>query len=89
MLYVTRQYYALLLTYRCGHCKQLAPEYEKAAARLKASDPPVSLAKVDATVEQEIGQKYEVTGYPTLKFFKKGEPSDYDGPREADGIYIQ
>lgn len=33
----------------CGHCKKLAPELEKAAATLKASDKNVPIAKVDAT----------------------------------------
>ncbi|XP_014667681.1 PREDICTED: protein disulfide-isomerase A4-like [Priapulus caudatus] len=70
----------------CGHCKQLAPEYEKAAARLKANTPPIPLAKVDGTVEEELAKKYEVTGYPTLKFFKNGEAIDYTGDRKADGI---
>jgi hypothetical protein len=27
-----------------------------------------------------------VTGYPTLKVFRNGSPTDYSGPRKADGI---
>lgn len=71
----------------CGHCKRLAPEYEIAATELKANDPPVALVKVDCTVETKVCGKYGVNGYPTLKIFKGGEmSSDYNGPREADGI---
>ncbi|XP_045215771.2 protein disulfide-isomerase A3-like [Mercenaria mercenaria] len=71
----------------CGHCKRLAPEYEKAATSLKKNDPPVSLAKVDCTANTEVCGKYGVSGYPTLKIFKNGEMAeDYNGPREADGI---
>jgi protein disulfide isomerase family A protein 3 len=71
----------------CGHCKKLAPEYEIAATKLKANDPPVALVKVDCTVETETCKTYGVSGYPTLKIFKNGQKSaDYDGPREADGI---
>jgi len=71
----------------CGHCKRLAPEYEKAATKLKNQDPPVPIAKVDCTVETATCGKYGVSGYPTLKIFKNGEFSkEYDGPRSADGI---
>ena len=70
---------------RCGHCKSLAPEYEKAAKVLKESDPPVLLGAVDATVETDLASKFDVSGYPTLKFFKNGAVVDYDGPRNQDG----
>jgi protein disulfide-isomerase A1 len=71
----------------CGHCKSLAPHYAKAATALKAVDPAIVIAKVDATAETELGTKYGVSGYPTIKWFVDGEvASDYNGPRDADGI---
>jgi len=68
----------------CGHCKRMAPEYEKAAKILKENDPPVPLVEVDCTTEKDVCQKYEVSGYPTLKVFRNGVKSaDYQGGREA------
>lgn len=63
----------------------MAPEYEKAAKELSQRSPPIPLAKVDATVENEIASRFEVTGYPTLKIFRKGKVFDYNGPREKYG----
>jgi len=70
----------------CGHCKQLAPEYEKAAAELKDQLTGVLLAKVDATAETELQKRFEVSSYPTLIWFEKGVRADFDGGRTAELI---
>lgn len=68
----------------CGHCKALAPEYEKAAELLK--DEAVVIAKLDATAEKDSASKYEVQGFPTLKWFINGKATEYSGGRTADTI---
>ncbi|GFP84138.1 protein disulfide-isomerase, partial [Phtheirospermum japonicum] len=74
----------------CGHCKALAPEYEKAASLLSSHDPPIVLAKVDANEEanRELATEYQIQGFPTIKILRKGGKiiQEYKGPREADGI---
>jgi protein disulfide-isomerase A6 len=69
----------------CGHCKQLAPEYEKAARLLHGV---VKVVAVDATQHESLAQKYQVQGFPTIKVFgaDKKKPVDYNGQRTADDI---
>lgn len=70
----------------CGHCKNLAPEWESAAKQLKGS---VKFGAVDATVHGGLAQTYGVKGYPSIKLFAAGKSKtavEYKGPREAAGI---
>jgi len=50
--------------FRCGHCKNLVPEYKKAAKALKGI---VKIGAVDMTQHESLGQPYGVTGFPTIK----------------------
>ncbi|KAM4631433.1 protein disulfide-isomerase A3-like [Polymixia lowei] len=85
--YLSAELETMLVTFYapwCGHCKKLAPDFEKAATRLKGV---VQLAKVDCTANTETCARFGVSVYPTLKIFRNGEDSSsYDGPRTADGI---
>jgi protein disulfide-isomerase A6 len=66
----------------CGHCKSLAPVYEKVAAAF-ASEPNVVIANVDADKHSSLGSKYGVSGFPTIKFFgKDNNPTDYESGRD-------
>jgi len=68
----------------CGHCKQLTPNWESAAADLDGQ--PVKLGRVDATAQQGLAQQYGVQGYPTIKLFKDGTQEDYQGGRTSSDI---
>ncbi|KAG5146035.1 hypothetical protein JHK84_031578 [Glycine max] len=68
----------------CGHCQALAPEYAAAATELKPDG--VVLAKVDATVENELANEYDVQGFPTVFFFVDGVHKPYTGQRTKDAI---
>ncbi|CAI4224077.1 unnamed protein product [Auanema sp. JU1783] len=69
----------------CGHCKNLVPEYKKAATALKGI---ANVGAVDMTQHQNVGSPYNVRGFPTLKIFgaDKTKPIDFQGARTAQAI---
>jgi len=74
----------------CGHCKNLEPEYEKVGEAF-ADSSVILVAKVDADAHKDLGSRFGVTGFPTLKFFPKGwkkgsDPEAYSGGRTFEDI---
>jgi|GEM_PF-2052335 len=67
----------------CGHCKKMAPDYEKLGEAFKDHET-IVVADMDST-ENEIAS-VEVQGFPTLKFWVGGEPTDFEGERTFDGM---
>ncbi|CAK5269157.1 unnamed protein product [Mycena citricolor] len=72
----------------CGHCKNLAPIYEELADAFVHAKDRVVVAKVDADGEgKSLGQKFGVTGYPTLKWFNAdGTHEPYESGRDLDSL---
>lgn len=72
----------------CGHCKRLAPTWEKLADEV-ADNEGVHVAKVDCTTQRDVCSAQGVRGYPTLKLFTGGDASDgkkYAGSRDLASL---
>ena len=69
----------------CGHSKNIVPEYRKAAAALKGV---ARVYAVDGDAEKQLSGKYDIKGFPTIKFFvgDKKKPVDHNGGRTASAI---
>lgn len=73
----------------CGHCKNMAPAFEAAAAELADTEGAL-LAKVDMTQPENkvFAERYGVRGYPTLKLFRgdPDAPEPYQGARTQESL---
>ncbi|KAF2663568.1 protein disulfide isomerase [Microthyrium microscopicum] len=70
----------------CGHCKALAPKYDELGELFKPFADKVTIAKVDATLNDVPD---DIQGFPTIKLFlagKKSEPLTYSGGRTVEDL---
>lgn len=67
----------------CGHCRKLEGDFSEAAEALEAHHPPVTFARLNA---EEGSHKLNLTGYPALLYYEKGEMQTYTGPKTASLI---
>ena len=71
----------------CGHCRSLAPTYEKVAQHFEDDDT-VTIGKMDATANDVLHKDVKVEGFPTIVMFTNDgrAPTPFNGPRTKDGI---
>merc|ERR1711977_194475 len=70
----------------CGHCKALAPKYDELGELFKPFSDKVTVAKVDATLNDVPD---EIQGFPTIKLYpagKKDSPVAYQGARTVEDL---
>jgi len=54
----------------CAHCKRFKSDFVRAADVLTAKGSTAKLAAVDGDQAKKLMSKYNVTGFPTLLYFK-------------------
>lgn len=57
--------------------------YEEVATKLKGK---VNVAKIDVTANRDLGTRFDIKGFPTIKMISKGQVYDYRGRRTVDDI---
>merc|ERR1712020_547730 len=69
----------------CGHCKQLAPTWDKLGEKFADSED-IVVAKMDSTANEL--EDIKIQGFPTIKLFKKEDNKviDYNGERTLEGF---
>ena len=77
--FVYYYYYVFLDAPWSPSCQALEPEFNKVAKKLLVEKSPIRLAKVDATVEKDVADKFNIKGYPQMKFVGRGRPMEYVG----------
>lgn len=68
----------------CSHCQKMVPEWERLAESYSNQDD-IQIVEIDADKSKDIGKRYNIQGYPTLKLFRAdslSDPVDYSGERE-------
>ena len=69
---------------RCGHCKKLAPTWEKLAKELQRR---VTVAEVNCEDYKSLCSSEGVTGFPMLFFYpESGKKSEYSGTRKLEAM---
>ncbi|CAI7912632.1 unnamed protein product, partial [Closterium sp. NIES-54] len=69
----------------CGHCKKVAPEYERLAAAAK-DVAALTVGKVNCEEHKGLCDKHSIRSFPTFRWFPahQTKPENFKGRRDAD-----
>ena len=78
--------------FRCGHCRKFEPIYEEIAKEVYDLSNTIDelknirIARIDATVYTDVASRYDVRGYPTIKFIRGSQVFSYDNERTKSAV---
>jgi len=72
----------------CGHCKTIKPVWKKAAEKANKKNKRMVMIDVGgkSPEQQELIEKYQIDGFPTIVVFQNGKPEPYSGKRDVDSF---
>jgi thioredoxin domain-containing protein 10 len=78
--------------FRCGHCRKFEPVYEEIAKEVYDLSSTIDefknirIMRIDATVYTDVANRYDVRGYPTIKFIRGLQIFSYDNERSKTAV---
>ena len=92
VLHDTRSAFVLFFAPWCGHCKALKPSWEELAGMYDRSSE-LLIGQVDCTADNSkaLCERYDVEGFPDVKFFEAGnpEPDDYEEDERSVEAFVR
>ncbi|CAF0785104.1 unnamed protein product [Rotaria sordida] len=76
----------------CGHCRKFEPIYEDIAKEVYDLSTSIDefknirIVRVDATVYTDVANRYDVRGYPTIKFIRGSQIFSYENERSKSAV---
>lgn len=84
----SNNYFVMFFAPWCSYCVKLKPTWEELAEMLNEPGSRVKIAKVDCTTESGICKQQQITSYPTLLYYRKGNKDavKYAGTRDLSSL---
>ena len=72
----------------CGHCTMMAPAFNSLARTVHGEWQGAKVGNVNCDAHPELGNRFQITGYPTLGLIHKGKMVElYHGPKEMQAMF--